>query len=1234
MKKGLVATLMSLCLLVGLLPISAFAVDETSSDQSPETNAAPRSAWAGDENSAGTKEKPWDISYEDSGNDVEAYLIQNDAGGDNPTYTCYITGTGKAATYSIDYDRLPPWWKQVNQITKVVVEDGITYIYDDGFSGAELLTDVELPSSLEYLGDYFSECPALTSITFPDGAPGRWWLGARAFQNCTALKEFPFEGVWKIGMYAFQGSGVADVLLPDVEEIDTNAFQARDLRRVFIQSETIDEVLSGAFSPRYDKSWESIIYVMNDNVADLLTTASGDRNFNPYKTIIANLNGGEFADGYSYADEGTVLPRLDAKDGKAFLGWYIAGTNIKLPNNQAMKDSDGDWYRVEAKWAEDSGTTDIGDIGLFMEDPGYSAIPATVNDIVTVDHVTVTDVQWTVNGHPMDTAAGFQTGESYTITVTVQLKDGYTFTGNGYISDGDDNLLTETKMAKMSVTNQEGNIYQLSYTFPNLSNEQTYQIYDKYENVFQYNRLEVEHGNISHSGGPFKAGTEVILTANPEKGYGMDTPPVIRRYTDRSVKVPVTSLGNNKYSFIMPDYVVTVEDPVFVMQTYTITYEGLEGAEYDETSYPDTYTIETQPTLPNPTKEGVYFAGWEVNHAGYLGHLAAQGDYKIDDAENLVLTARWKSSNGLTIHVESFGGSEPVEDVFLSDEVLWKFFEDGDDSGISLPDLSTAPELEGYEFLFWHLDYMDFAQYMDEYIENREEALADLGEMREVYEDMLSSGNLGEAGVTEEQVRTILDVIGLGEYTWDHVLLLGDAAETSESFGTWYETIQSTGMADYLINKYLYEAEYSGKGLPVWYYPAYARVVYGAELSELTIYATYLKDDSIVDHYQLTYESNGGTAYDVENYLDGTTATLDKTPTKSGYDFTGWYADTGLTQKVASITMDSNKTIYADWTPQSTDPGGTTGDSSSSGSSSVKYSISAEAGVGGTISPNGSISVIKGSDKTFTITANKGYEITDVLVDGESVGAVRSYTFENVKANHTISVTFEEGEQVIDPDETGVSDWLNTADHIVYLNGYMDGTFRPDDNMTRAEVAQMFYNLLNDKDVAIAVSFSDVASDAWYAEAVNTLASLGMITGVGDNKYEPDRSITRAEFTAIAMRFADLATGGENVFSDVAEDAWYHDYVVGSIKYGWITGYPDGTFRPENTITRAEVTTIVNRMLGRSADRTFIAEHADELRSFSDVATSHWSYYAVMEATNAHDFTKDNGVETWNGLSD
>ena len=240
MKKRILASLMALCLAVGLLPTAALAADEdrakgeepapgcicetlctneagnsecpvcaenvveclgtapvappaqtpaeTITDPETQTSsssedpvAAPRSAWEGDEYGKGTKENPWDISYEGSGNDVDAYLLQNNADGDNPTYTCYITGTGKAATYSIDYDRLPPWWDQVDQITKVVVEDGITWIHDDGFSGAELLTEVELPSSLEYLGDYFSKCPALTSVTFPEGNPDRWRLGARAF---------------------------------------------------------------------------------------------------------------------------------------------------------------------------------------------------------------------------------------------------------------------------------------------------------------------------------------------------------------------------------------------------------------------------------------------------------------------------------------------------------------------------------------------------------------------------------------------------------------------------------------------------------------------------------------------------------------------------------------------------------------------------------------------------------------------------------------------------------------------------------------------------------------------------------------------------------------------------------------------------------------------------------------------------------------------------------------------
>ena len=151
---------------------------------------------------------------------------------------------------------------------------------------------------------------------------------------------------------------------------------------------------------------------------------------------------------------------------------------------------------------------------------------------------------------------------------------------------------------------------------------------------------------------------------------------------------------------------------------------------------------------------------------------------------------------------------------------------------------------------------------------------------------------------------------------------------------------------------------------------------------------------------------------------------------------------------------------------------------------------------------------------------------------------------------------------------------------------------------------------------------------------MNTLASIGVIKGVGDNQFAPDRAITRAEFTVIAMRFADLDTSGENIFTDVSADDWFYEQVVGSIKYGWITGYEDGTFRPNNTITRAEVTTIVNRMLGRAADKDYVDDHIDELRQFPDVSKTNWAYYNIVEATNAHDYTKSSGTETWTGVTD
>ena len=309
----------------------------------------------------------------------------------------------------------------------------------------------------------------------------------------------------------------------------------------------------------------------------------------------------------------------------------------------------------------------------------------------------------------------------------------------------------------------------------------------------------------------------------------------------------------------------------------------------------------------------------------------------------------------------------------------------------------------------------------------------------------------------------------------------------------------------------------------------------------------------------------------------------------------------------------------------------------------LAYTIDASAGSHGSIAPQGLVTVKAGESKTFKFTPETGYQVNDVVVDGKSVGAVNSYTFKNVIADHTITVTFEkkssppviivppDDDQPEDPDDTGVSDLLNTKDHDQYLFGYPDGTFGPGLNMTRAEAAQMFYNLLVDQDVTAKPVFDDVPEGAWYAEPVNVMAKLDIVEGVGDNKFEPDREITRAEFTAMAMRFAEGETGGKNIFSDVDEDDWFYDVVVNSIKYGWIEGYPDGTFRPQNLITREEVTTIVNRMLGRLPDEKFIDAHEDDLDLFPDV-TKNWAYYDVVEATNDHQYKKTSSGEDWTKL--
>lgn len=366
-------------------------------------------------------------------------------------------------------------------------------------------------------------------------------------------------------------------------------------------------------------------------------------------------------------------------------------------------------------------------------------------------------------------------------------------------------------------------------------------------------------------------------------------------------------------------------------------------------------------------------------------------------------------------------------------------------------------------------------------------------------------------------------------------------------------------------------------------------------------------------NYRVTYHTNGGSIENEANYtryVRGTGLTL-PVPTRADYAFEGWYETADFsTAAVTEIgtAETGDRVFYAKWRYDAP--------------AAVYYTLTFETSGGSAVR---SLRRAAGSRVALDQTTEReGYVFTGWYLDEG-----RTQPADHVVLHRDTTVYAGWRRDVADPGDTGVADRLNTAEHIRYLEGYPDGSFAPDSDMTRAEAAQMFYRLLLDKNVPITVRFDDVAAGAWYAEAVETLASLGILEGVGGGRFAPERSITRAEFTAIAMRFTKLAAAGENIFTDVAGDAWYCDAVISAVHYGWISGYPDGTFAPDSTITRAEVAAVVNRMLDRSGDEGYFRSHADALVRFADLAESHWAYCEVMEAANAHDYTKINGLERW-----
>lgn len=334
-----------------------------------------------------------------------------------------------------------------------------------------------------------------------------------------------------------------------------------------------------------------------------------------------------------------------------------------------------------------------------------------------------------------------------------------------------------------------------------------------------------------------------------------------------------------------------------------------------------------------------------------------------------------------------------------------------------------------------------------------------------------------------------------------------------------------------------------------------------------------------VNQYTITYNLAGGTAEgNPSTYTIETKAFTLKNPTKSGYTFTGW-SGTGL-------DGENNMTVII--------PTGSTGNRiytahwryNGSGHSYSYYTIKATAGAGGSISPSGNVSVREGRDRTFTITPDKGYAISNVKIDGKSIGAVKSYTFENVRRTHTIEVIFMKANG--NP-QTGVfvdvatGSYYEDAVDWAVENGITKGTddthFSPDGICTRAQAVTFLWRTAGSpKPETRAMPFTDVPVGSYYYDAVLWAVENGITKGTSDTTFSPNMTCSRAQIVAFLWRSEKSpAAGAANPFADVKSTAYYADAVLWAVKENITKGTTSTTFSPNADCTRAQIVTFLWR---------------------------------------------------------
>ena len=342
------------------------------------------------------------------------------------------------------------------------------------------------------------------------------------------------------------------------------------------------------------------------------------------------------------------------------------------------------------------------------------------------------------------------------------------------------------------------------------------------------------------------------------------------------------------------------------------------------------------------------------------------------------------------------------------------------------------------------------------------------------------------------------------------------------------------------------------------------------------------------------------------------------TPTRENYRFVGWYLNGVRVTKDTIVKTAANHTLLAGW-------------SRSYHALTINYVDKN----GNPVADSYEASVALGADFSVTSPDVKGYKLRDkddAVIEGTMTAAGYTYDVVYVKKSSGGS-----GVQIESPNKPEKDNSLkfNTAEHFAYVNGYPDGTVKPEGNVTRAEVAAILYRVMDADCVktyeTTRCSFSDVVRGDWFNTYVATLENAGVIVDTRTNgKFRPNEAITRAELAAMLAQFADIKSAA-NSFNDVSARHWASDEIAVCAKMGWINGYPDGSFRPDATITRAEMMAMINRALDRTPKS--VSDLLPGMKTWSDnTNTGAWYYLDVQEATNSHTYTKSGTHETWKKL--